>query len=121
MTNDPKTEKLRRIILYQFHPNRAHLDHDPALINRKYNPRTEKYTPDANDPNYLIYRKADDHRTKTIVRGEHGQYSDLGLRRKNKRIAANRNPNRRKVKIKNRKANWPKRPFPKRQPGELPK
>lgn len=84
-----------------------HLDHDPALINRKFNPKTGKYTPDANDPDYLVYRPADEHDIKTRVHGEHGQHSDLALRRKLKRIARNRNPKRRKYK-------WPSRPFRKR-------
>ena len=35
---------------------KVHLDHDPALVNRPFNKRTGKYTPDANDPEHLIYR-----------------------------------------------------------------
>jgi hypothetical protein len=117
-----RADKLDIILAYLFgFPPNVNLDHDPSLCNRKFNPRTGKYSPDANDPDYLIYRRAEDHRTKTIVRGEHGQHSDLGLRRKNKRIAANRDPNRRRSKIPNRKAAWPKRSFPKRRQKEMAK
>jgi len=40
-------------------------DHDPALELRAYNPTTKKYTPDANDPNFLRYRIKDHHNKKT--------------------------------------------------------
>jgi len=63
------------------------LDHDPALCNRKFSPRTGKYKPDANDPRFLIYRTKLDHDFKTRVRGDGAQLSDLALRRKFKRIA----------------------------------
>lgn len=63
-----------------------HLDHDPALCNRKFNERTGKYKPDANDPKFLIYRTKEEHEIKTRVRGDGAQLSDLALRRKNKRI-----------------------------------
>lgn len=62
------------------------LDHDPALCNREFNKRTGKYKPDANDPCYLVYRTIADHDTKTRVRGDGAQLSDLALRRKFKRI-----------------------------------
>jgi hypothetical protein len=85
-----------------------HLDHYPALVLRDFNERTGKYSPDANDPEFLIYRTVADHRTKTFVRGERGQLSDTILRAKNKNIARNRNPKRRKTKIPQRKNPWPK-------------
>lgn len=62
------------------------LDHDPALCNRKYFPISGRYKPAANDPRYLIYRTKEDHETKTRLRGEGAQLSDLALRRKFKRI-----------------------------------
>lgn len=68
-----------------FNGEPSQLDHDPALVNRKFNKRTKKYTPDANDPRYLIYRTKSNHDTKTRVRGDHGQHSDLALVRKHKR------------------------------------
>ena len=64
-----------------------HLDHDPALCNRKYSYRTGRYKPDANDPRYLIYRTYADHDIKTRVRGDGAQLSDLAKLRKTKRIA----------------------------------
>lgn len=64
-----------------------HLDHDPALCNRKFNNRTGKYKPDANDPKFLIYRTTEGHDIKTRVRGDGAQLSDLAMLRKNKRIA----------------------------------
>lgn len=75
------------------------LDHDPALALRKFNKRTGKYKPDANDPNYLKYRPADAHRTKTFLRGEHGQRSDIAqITRERKRS----NPKKAKRKIQGR-------------------
>ena len=63
-----------------------HLDHDPALTNRKFSERTGLYTPRANDPRFLVYRTKDEHDIKTRVRGDGAQLSDLALRRKFKRI-----------------------------------
>lgn len=73
------------------------LDHDPALQNRpqfRMNGQTH-YRPAANDPEHLFYRPHGpqfdrSHKIKTLVRGDHGQHSDAGLARKNKRIAKNR-------------------------------
>lgn len=90
------------------------LHHRPGLLNRRKYKRNGKtvYEPDANDPDHLFYLPRGDHDVETRVRGLHGQHSDLGLARKLKRIAKNRDPNRRTAKIaqpKNRK--WPSRPF----------
>ncbi len=66
-----------------------HLDHDPPLMLRdiiKTRDGKIKYLPDANDPNFLMYRKAEDHRIKTIVRGDGAQRSDFAQRRYLKRI-----------------------------------
>lgn len=41
------------------------LDHDPALENRRFDPATGKYTPDANDPDFLVWRGEGDHDKKT--------------------------------------------------------
>lgn len=65
---------------------KLHLDHDPALCNRRFSKRTGKYFPDANDPRFLIYRTKPNHEIKTRVRGDGAQLSDLALRRKFKRI-----------------------------------
>lgn len=40
-------------------------DHSPALELRAYDPITKKYSPDANDPKFLGYRKNEHHKTKT--------------------------------------------------------
>jgi|SRR6516164_8271706 hypothetical protein len=77
------------------------LHHRPALVNRPRDANGD-YNPPANDPEYLAYVLADDHDIETRVRGQHGQYSDLALRRKNKRIEAKNNRLKRK---------WPKRNF----------
>jgi len=49
-----------------------HLDHDPALILRAYNPRIKdvasRYTPHAHDPDALIYREPANHQQKTTGR-----------------------------------------------------
>ncbi len=78
----------------------AELDHTPALAQRKFNPRSGKYTPDANDPAYLVYRLRDDHRTKTYVRGDGAQRSDVSQQRYLKRIATRKKP---RAKFKPRK------------------
>jgi len=74
-----------------------HLDHDPALVNRKkiFNRAGEHvgYKPAANNPKYLVYRTKEDHDRKTRVRGDGAQYSDLALARKNKRIEKRRTKN----------------------------
>lgn len=100
----------------------AELHHRPALVNR---PRHERkvggkvkvyYTPPANDPDHLFYLAEDTHDVETRVRGLHGQHSDLGLVRKAKAIARNRDPKRRRVQIRSRgfhkggpHRGWPKR------------
>jgi hypothetical protein len=86
------------------------LHHRPALTNREKIIRGGEivgYKPDANDPEHLIFLAEAAHDVETRVRGLRGQHSDLGLARKNKRIARNRDPKRRKAKIPNRKKPWP--------------
>jgi hypothetical protein len=72
-----------------------HLDHDPALENRAFNPRTRKYTPDANDPDCLRYRPTaheaeGSHHIKTHVRGDHGARSDTAEAKHWRTIERNR-------------------------------
>lgn len=54
------------------------LDHDPALENRQKIVSMDQigYHPDANDPDFLIYREKHAHHIKTNVRGDHGQFAD---------------------------------------------
>lgn len=82
----PDRQRLSLLLGCLFIGEPCHLDHDPALVNRKFNKRTKKYTPDANDPRYLTYRTKAEHDTKTRVRGDHGQHSDLALVRKRKKL-----------------------------------
>lgn len=99
------------------------LDHDPALGAREKVFRKGEhvgYRPDANDPEYLIYRERHAHHIKTNVRGDGAQHPDRVLIKKNRRIEAG--PiKRRSAKIQNRgfskgpKRPWGKRPFPKRR------
>jgi hypothetical protein len=67
------------------------LDHDPALGTRMkrshFNGKKwiSFYSPDANDPDHLIYREKHAHHIKTNVRGEHGQHPDRVLIKKERR------------------------------------
>lgn len=93
-----------------FGDQKVHLDHDPPLAARPL--RFDKggkflgYVPDANDPDYLIYRTVEDHRLKTNVRGDGAQYPDRVLIKRERRRLKKRRPKR---KIANRKRQWPKR------------
>jgi hypothetical protein len=75
------------------------LDHNPALENRAFNSVTKKYLPEANDPDYLIYRERHAHKIKTLVRGDGAQLSDAAIARKRKR---------KERKHLRRKTKWPK-------------
>ncbi len=93
------------------------LHHAPALTNRERVVRwvkghgdEEAYVPPANDPEYLVYLPADDHDIETRVRGQHGQYADLALARKRKRIARKK-LKRFKRKILQRVNPWPRKSY----------
>ena len=61
----------------------THLDHEPALCLREIiDADAGHYDPDANDPEFLIYRTEEQHREKTFIRGDGAQLSDAGKRRK---------------------------------------
>lgn len=66
------TERLAYLLNGLFGDQPRALDHDPALILRKYNPRIKdvasRYTPHAHDPDALIYREKADHLRKTTGR-----------------------------------------------------
>ena len=109
------------------------LHHRPALCNRikvKLNIHGSVcdygYTPDANDPDYLVYLPADEHDVETRVRGQHGDYSDLAKARKRKRIERKQRMasrvlgtavigRRAPAKQATPRHRWPKRKFPKRR------
>lgn len=68
------------------------LDHDPPLGAREKTGegRGTVYTPDANDPEHLFYRPhgaqfAGSHDVKTRIRGDHGQFSDVALIKRERR------------------------------------
>ncbi len=98
------------------------LDHDPALAAREKVFRKGVhvgYVPDANDPEYLIYREKHAHHIKTNVRGDGAQHPDRVLIKKNRRIERGPRP-KRGPPIRSRgfqkgpKRSWGKRPFPRR-------
>lgn len=67
--------------------------HRPALTNREKIVRDGKivgYIPAANEEPFLFWIPQDVHDVETRVRGLRGAHSDLGLARKLKKIAANR-------------------------------
>lgn len=109
------------------------LDHDPALATREIvagtgSDKATRYKPDANDPEFLIYREKHAHHIKTNVRGEGAQYPDRVLiKRERKRRLAKKlkknpriwrkisdNKQKRIIDAKS-KHRWPSRPFPKRR------
>jgi len=107
----PLRERLVDALGFLFGDQKIELHHRPALVNR-HRKRNGDYDPPANDPLSLVYLLDDEHDVETRIRGQHGQHSDLGMARKNKKIAANRNPKRRKAKIAQREEyRWPSRPF----------
>lgn len=68
------------------------IDHDPALILRQFSPVSGKYTPDANNPDYLIWREKAAHQEKTTGRRPGASRtittkgSDIGLKTKFARL-----------------------------------
>ena len=101
-------ELLARLLWVLFGDAKLELHHTPSLVNRRRK-RNGDYDPAANDYRHLEYMLEDAHDIETRVRGRHGQHSDLALARKNKRIARNRDPKHRKVKIPQRKNPWQKK------------
>ena len=90
------------------------LDHDPPLgarpQERRGLGRKTYYLPDANDPEHLRYRPHGaqfdgSHDTKTRIRGDHGQFSDLAL------IKRERRRERKKKSAVRKKFKWAKRKF----------
>lgn len=97
----PISRRLNYLLTCLFGPETPHLDHDPALGLRKR--RGNKYFPDANDPNYLVYRTTEDHKQKTFRRNG-ANFSDVVLMKRERR---------RKRKAKKVRRAWASRPFPK--------
>lgn len=82
--------KLELCAKFQCQWSDLRLDHNPALVLREYDPKTEKYKPDANDPYFLRYMLDADHKIKTTVRGDHGARSDIAERQHRRRLDQNR-------------------------------
>lgn len=82
-------EKLATLAqLLRCDPLDMHLDHDPALGAREKVFRGGVhvgYRPDANDPEYLVYRTEADHKRKTNLRGDGAQHPDRVLIKKQRR------------------------------------
>jgi hypothetical protein len=102
----PLSLRLDFLLTALFGGHGCHLDHHPALENREQIKDVDgvilRYVPDELDPAHLIYRDKHSHHIKTNVSGEHGQYADNVIakrERRRKRKAAG------KVK---RKTKWPK-------------
>lgn len=103
--------KLAILLATLFGDEPAHLDHNPALRIRIYHPKikniAERYSPHAHDPEYLIYRGKHAHHIKTQIKGEHGQFPDRILikreRRHERKIAGIQRP---KARIQGR-SSWP--------------
>lgn len=107
----PLKVRLAVLLRQAFHGQDVELDHDPALELRRFNPRTGKYSPDANDPRFLIYRVRDEHLQKTTGRKPGAERtvtskgSDVWLAKKFRKLESPK-----KVKRK-----MQSRPFPKRE------
>lgn len=87
-----------RVLLTELEPDcKVQLDHDPALILRAFKRDRRKpvaawYTPNANDPDYLLYRVDDNHLQKTTGRKPGAaktitiKGSDIGIKTKFARL-----------------------------------
>ena len=104
--------RLRILLRTLFGLGKVELHHRPSLVNREHT-RDGGYKPDANNPDYLVYLRKDEHDIETRVRGIGAQLSDLAIARKRKR--RERKETRRKTKWATRKlrsrSTFPKRRF----------
>ena len=102
----PLSERLAFLLTALFEGRDCQLDHEPALVNRKQIRDVDgvllRYEPDEHDPAHLMYREKHDHLIKTTVRGDHGQFSDMVLAKRERRRAKKA-----AGKLK-RKTKWPK-------------
>ncbi len=97
------THRLRILLGHLFPDGDYQLDHDPALILRRFNTRTGRYTPAANNPDFLIYRKTALHLKKTTGRNPGATHtvttkgSDVGIKTKFARLARRDKKPKRKI------------------------
>jgi hypothetical protein len=76
-------QKLDHLLAALFGDEPVHLDHDPALCLRHLiDAENGIYDPPANDPEFLVYRTAEEHRVKTFIRGIGAEFSDAAKRRR---------------------------------------
>ena len=117
--------RLKLAELLNCEPDDLRLDHDPALATRQRIGDGKKtiYAPDANDPDYLIYREKHAHHIKTNIRGDGAQYPDRVLiKRERRHRQGEKHPLEIVAKsFRSKKSTWPKRklqsgkrPWPKR-------
>jgi hypothetical protein len=97
-------EYLKALLWVLFQDEKHELHHRPAICNRPWDEKKQDYDPPANDPDYLVWLRKDDHGIETRVRGIGAQLSDLAVARKRKR---------RERKAMQPKRKWPSRPWPK--------
>lgn len=119
------THRLRILLGHLFPDGKFELNHTPALILRKFNGRTGRYTPAANDPNYLEYLSVEGHQKRTTGRNPGATHtittkgSDIGLKNKfarlerKKKIDTSDIPETKKSWFKKAKVKIPSRPFQK--------
>ena len=94
--NVGKRELLTLLLKTLFPDVVVQLDHDPALILRPFNEKTGKYTPDACDPDHLIWREKALHQEKTTGRRPGATHtittkgSDIGIKTKFARLEKRR-------------------------------
>lgn len=99
------SERLEWLLAALFNGQSCALDHDPALILRPF--VDGFYSPEANDPRYLIYREKADHQQKTTGRKPGAERtattkgSDIWLKSKFNRLEG-RTKQRPKQKIRSR-------------------
>lgn len=115
---DSLARRLKYLLTCLFNGRPVALDHDSALILRKYNPRVKnvaaRYEPHAHSIDHLVYREKADHQQKTTGRKPGAERtvttkgSDVHLKTKFNRLEG-RTKKRRKAKIHQRKTPWPKR------------
>lgn len=124
VVNKPAGRRLRHLLILLFKGRKHDLHHRPAIENRPSVPAyishrgkvipIRIYTPDANDPDHLIYlennAENNEHYIETHVRGIGALRSDTGERNHQKAIERNRGlrSRRRKSKIAKRINPWGK-------------
>ena len=93
----PLGRRLRVLLNDLFGDTLYQLDHDPALVLRNFKRDARKpvaawFTPNANDPDHLVYRTKDDHLQKTTGRKPGAartittKGSDIGIKTKFARL-----------------------------------